>query len=157
MTKLTEISDTSQRKNEFVVDLAACFVRTNIPLHKIRHPKMIEFLEKHTQYGVPSEFTLRNTCLPKLYSDCLNTMRRIAKDNYLWVSLDETTDGEQRYIANFVFGILGADSEKGKSYLFAMKVLDRVDNTTVATFFDESINNLGVCRFVFFQIQVICF
>lgn len=57
--------------------------------------------------------------------------------------MDETTDSEQRYIANFVFGVLGVADERDKSYLFAIKVLNVTNNSTIATFFDESLKDLG--------------
>lgn len=141
---LPELTDRNPKASEFTMDLATCFLRANIPLHKIRNPNVVNFLEKHTKYAAPSEFNLRNNYHTKKYDDCVERMRKIAADRYIWVSIDETTDCEQRAVANFVFGILGVEWHRGRSYLFASSVLEgAVNGSTVAQFFDESINNLS--------------
>lgn len=71
-------------------------------------------------------------------------MKSIAADKYLRISLDETTDSEDRFVVNFVFGILNEEKERGKSYLFTLDVLDRVNNESIAAFFDRSINELSM-------------
>ena len=42
--------------------------------------------------------------------------------NKIRESVDETTDVEQRCIVNFVFGVLGEETEKGKCYLLNVGV-----------------------------------
>lgn len=56
----------------------------------------------------------------------MRKMRRLAENNYIWVSIDESTDIDQRYIINFIFGELGVEEERDRSYLFTMAVLDKV-------------------------------
>lgn len=143
LTTLSEETDRNRSASQFSMDLARCFLNANIPLHKIAHPSVKEFIEKHTKYASPSETTLRTKCLPVLYDECVQKMKQIAADNFIWVSLDESTDCEQRFVGNFVFGVLGVEGERGKSYLFASKVLEATNGTTIATFFDESINELS--------------
>lgn len=58
------------------------------------------------------------------------------------MALDETTDTENRNVANFVFGILGNESEKDKSYLLMLEVLERVNHSTVAAFFNNALTIL---------------
>lgn len=141
---LTTLADSGRNTSNFTMDLAKCFLESNIPLHKIRHPSVVEFLENYTKYTVPSEFTLRNNCLPKIFDDCVEKMKDIAADRYIWASVDETTDCEQRAIVNLVFGILGVEEQRGRSYLFASEVLeDAVNSSTIAQFFDETINQLS--------------
>lgn len=144
LTTLGATTDKNRNANEFTMDLAKCFLEANIPLHKITHPSMKGFLEKHTKYAAPSESVLRQKCLPTLYDECIEKMKKIAADNYIWVSLDECTDCEQRFVANFVFGVLGVEKERGRSYLFASKVLTKTNSVTIAQFFDESLNELNV-------------
>lgn len=73
----------------------------------------------------------------------IENMKRIATGKYIWTSIEESTDCEQRFLANFVFGILGEEQERGRSYLFASKVLEVTNNTTIATFFDETLRVLS--------------
>lgn len=144
LTTLQETVGNQRNANEFTMDLAKAFLEANIPLHKMSHPSMNEFLEKHTKYAAPSETTLREKCLPTLYDECVEKMKQRAANNYIWVSLDECTDSEQRFVANFVFGVLGVEKERGRSYLFASKVLSATNSVTVAQFFDESLNELNI-------------
>lgn len=61
-TLLTTLND--RNASEFSMDLATCFLEANIPLYKARNTSVVNFLEKHTKYAVPSESTLQNKCLP---------------------------------------------------------------------------------------------
>lgn len=124
------------------MDLTKMFLEANIPLHKLSHPSVQSFMSKHTKFSVPTETAIRKNYVPVLYEETLNKMRRLAANNYIWVSVDETTDIEQRYVINFVFGVLGVEEEKDRCYLFAMAELDKVNNLTVAAFFNDCLNSL---------------
>lgn len=130
----------TQSASNFAMDLTNAFLKSNIALHKIRHPAIKEFIEKHTKFGAPTEYTLRDKCLPKLFDETIEQMKKIAAGKYIWVSIDETTDTEQRAVANFVFGVLG---EPDRCYLFNSKVLEATNNYTVSAFLDECVNELS--------------
>lgn len=100
-------------------------------------------MEKHTKYAAPSEWTLRTNCLPSIYAECLEKLKKIAANNYIWVSVDESTGSEQRFVANFMFGVLGVEKERGRSYLFSSVVMDVVNGSTMATFLDDSLKELS--------------
>lgn len=70
-------------------------------------------------------------------------MKKIAANNYIWVSVDESTGSEQRFVANFMFGVLGVEKERGRSYLFSSVVMDGVNGSTMATFLDDSLKELS--------------
>lgn len=141
---LTTLStDLNRNASEFAMDLTECFTKANIALYKARHPDVVFFLEKHTKYAAPSESTLRSKCLPTKYTEKIEKMRAIAAGRKIWYSVDESTDCEQRFVANFVFGVLDVEEERDKSYLFASAVLDAVNNSTIATFVDESLKKLS--------------
>lgn len=127
----------------FELDLAKCFLNANIPLFKIRNEHVVNFLEKYTSKPIPSESLLRSKYVPLIYDECIQKMKKIAEGKYLWVSLDETTDCEQRYVVNFIFGVLNDEIERGKSYLFSVDIVEVVNSETIAAFFDESITQLG--------------
>lgn len=143
LTTLPQDIDASRNSSVFAMDLTKCFLEANIPLHKIAHPSVVKFLEKHTKYSTPSESTLRTKYLPTLYEECTDRLNKIAANNYVWISIDETTDCEQRYVANFVFGVLGVEYEQGRSYLFSSTVLQSANQSTIAAFFDELLKELG--------------
>ena len=67
----------------------------------------------------------------------MKDLRSKATGKKIWVSLDETTDVEQRYVVAFVFGILEEECEN--SYLANVDVLEKVTHSTVAAFFQKSV------------------
>lgn len=140
---LTTLNENRPDVGQFAMDLTDCFVKANIPLSNIRNSAVVQFIEKYTKYASPSVFTLRNKILPTIYDDNIGKMKRIADGKYIWASMDESTDSEDRFVANFVFGILGDEREQGRCYLFASEVLTSVNSSTMATFFDECVNLLS--------------
>lgn len=87
--------------------------------------------------NIPSERTLRRALSP-LYDTKLQELQAKVKGRKIWVSFDETTDTQKRCIANFVFGILGDESERGNCYLANIAVLEKGDASGIAKFFNDS-------------------
>lgn len=123
----------------FNLDLCQTLLEANIPLFKVNHPSVVKFVEKYTKHTTPDHTTLRNSYVPCLYDKMIEKLRSKAAGKRIWVSLDETTDVEQRMVANFVFGILDDESERGKSYLLNVMQLEKVNANTIATFFTDSL------------------
>lgn len=142
VTQFQDKSPSGSKISYFNTRLTKTFLRTGVPLHKISHPDMRTFIEEFTSFAAPSVSALRKVYVPNLYNECLDKLRKKAADNYIWITLDETTDSEQRYVVNFIFGVLGVKEEIGRSYLFAMDVLEKTNCNTIATFFNESLNSL---------------
>lgn len=143
-TLITEHQQTSvQPKNdEFSMDLCRMFLEANIPLKKLSHPSMVNFMKKYTGNNMPSESTLRQKYVPHLYNDCMQNLREKVKNKNIWVSIDETTDSENRLVCNFIFGILVDDEndpERGKCYLLNMDVVENANASTMAAFFNNSL------------------
>lgn len=124
---------------EFHMDLCKMLIGANIPVYKVTHPSVVAFIEKHTKEKVPSDTTLRENYFPKLYNDTIEKLRSKVVGKKIWVSLDESTDVEHRMVANFVFGILGEENERGKSYLLNVSELSKTNANTIAVFFNESL------------------
>lgn len=124
------------------MDLCKTFIEANIPLNKASHPSVVNFLEKYTKKTAPSVDTLRRKYVPVLYDDTMKKLREKANNKHIWVSIDESTDAEQRFVVNFIFGILDGDensSERGKCYLLNMAVVENVNASTMAAFFNDSL------------------
>lgn len=143
-TLITEHQQSSvQPKNdEFNADLCRMFLEANIPLKKISHSTVVNFMEKYTGENMPSESTLRQKFVPNLYNDCMQTLREKVKNRSIWVSIDETSDSESRLVCNFIFGILVDDEndpERGKCYLLNMDVVEKANASTMAAFFNNSL------------------
>lgn len=69
--------------NHFNMQLANTFLRAGIPLHKIGHPAVEEFISEFTSFTAASVSELRKSYVPILYEECFKKMRRKAADNFI--------------------------------------------------------------------------
>lgn len=111
----------------------------DIPFFKLRNPTFNKFLKKYTGVSV-SETTVRNG-LPQIYGDLIDELRKVAKNNYIWVSVDETIDCEMRSIVNFVFGVLSGTENK-TAYLLNVESIEKCNHSTIAKFFNDCLTLL---------------
>jgi hypothetical protein len=74
------------------------------------------------------------------YQDVLNNIRSCIADK-IWITIDETTDVERRYIANVVVGILRED-QPGETFLLSCEVLERANHSIIPVLFDSAMNLL---------------
>lgn len=109
-TLLTE-HQRPQQINPFNMDLCKTFLGANIPLKKVSHPSVVNFIEKYTGKTLPCESTIRQKYVPVLYNETMQNLKLKAENKYIWTSIDETTDSEGRMVANFIFGILDNDEK----------------------------------------------
>lgn len=118
----------------------------NIPIHKTSNTKFRKFLEKYTLHAVPSESTLRKTYINYCYDECMSEIRRYITGNKIWVSIDETTDVEGRYITNVVVGTLLSDGP-GKNFLLTTEVLEKANYSTITKLFEiENLKKILVVK-----------
>ena len=91
--------------------------------HKLDHPMFVEFLEKYTKRKVPTRKGLNNR-LDSVKEDTKNIIKTELKDEYLWISIDETTDSKQRHLMNLMCGAM-RESTKSKGYLIGSRFLNK--------------------------------
>lgn len=129
------------RKSEFQFDLAKALLNADIPFWKLQNEHFRIFLEKYTNNKIPDESTLRKNYLGKCYDDFLSKMRCFLNEKKIWVTIDETTDTEGRYIASVVVGVLSEDKEESaKSFVVTIEELPKTNHQTIAKCFNESMN-----------------
>ena len=134
-------SNCSESNNEFKSDLCTALVASNIPWNVVNNATFNNFLKKYTGQPIPNESTLRKNYLDKCYQQSITKIRDSLKDDNVWISVDETTDKQGRYVANLIIGAL-SEIESSGSFLLACKQLDQVNNATVARFVNDSIRML---------------
>ena len=59
-------------------------------------------------------------------------------------------------IVNFDFGVLGEETEKGKCYLLNVGVLSKVNHSSVAGFFNDSLRLLWLMTVLYENILLVC-
>jgi hypothetical protein len=116
-------------------------VLSNIPLHKVEAASFRKFLQKYTTHPVPPESTLRKNCLASWYEDTTNKIRNSVGKNKIWVSMDDTSDVDGRFVANVVVGAVKHE-QPGEIFLLACEMLERVNNSPIAVVFDNAMNLL---------------
>lgn len=126
--------------NQFQLELCEALVGANIPWNVLRNARFNNFLIKYTGQLIPNESTLRKGALDKCYQQSIKKIRDYIQDESIWISVDETTDKQGRYVANLIVGKLVA--ETSRSFLQACKQLEEVNNSTVSRFVNDSLRIL---------------
>ncbi|XP_017470729.1 PREDICTED: uncharacterized protein LOC108362303 [Rhagoletis zephyria] len=130
--------------NNFCMDLCEAFIAADIPLGKLNNPHLNTFLKKYTSERIPSESALRKTYIDKLYAKQLERIKSALKGNFLWVSVDETTDIQGRFVANVIVGVLHQDPQLSeKKFLLNVAELERTNYASIARTFNDSLKLLG--------------
>lgn len=125
-------------KSSFNEELCNVFLSANIPLTKLNIPIVRNFLHKHTKQIIPDESTLRKNYIDQCYTNTLIKIRDYVRNKNVWVSIDETTDVEGRYVANVIIGTLEVDNP-GKIFLLNSEVLEKANHSTISKLFDRSL------------------
>jgi len=132
---------TTSKVNTFNQDLCLSLVAANIPWKKLQNTEFRQFLEKYTKKHIPDESTLRKTYLRPCYQNVISQIKNEVGDSYIWISVDETTDINGRFIANLIIGILHREKAK-RSYLISCKELVKTNHFTVTRFVNDSLKIL---------------
>lgn len=123
------------------MDLCTALVAGNIPWNVLSNATFNNFLKKYTGQLIPDESTLRKSYLDKCYLQSIQKIRDSIKEESVWISVDETTDKQGRYIAHLIVGTL-SENESSCSFLLSCKQLEEVNNATVSRFVNDSIRLL---------------
>lgn len=134
------ITDVPNR-SEYFLDLTRTFLSCNIPLNKLENPAFSKFLEKYTNKQTPDRSTLRKNYVSICYDETIQMIRSYVENKKLWVSIDETTDANGRYVANVIIGTLEVGNI-GKMFLLNSEVLEKTNHSTIAKVLDKSLSIL---------------
>lgn len=134
-------TETVPKTDEFYFDLCRAMVSINVPWNSLSNETWRNFLQKYTQKNIPNESTIRKNYLNKVYTETIKKIREKIGDNFVWISVDETTDVTGRSIANFIIGKL-SDVSGEESFLLCSKELEKTNFSTIARFVNASILTL---------------
>ena len=134
-------STTSGNSSLFFKQLCEVFFSANILLGKLNNTKVYDFLERHTGHTIPDESTLCKNYLIKYYEETLNQILECVNGKKIYVSIDEITDSEGRYVANVVIGTLETNSP-GQIFLLTLEVLEVFNHIQICKLFNRSMNLL---------------
>lgn len=123
------------KKCQFNKDLCEAMLFAYIPLNKVENIKFRAFLQEYTGKEIPKEATLRKGYIDDCYQDTLEKIRNYISNNKIWVSIDETTDVEGRFVANVIIGVLLTDGP-GEIFLLNTEELEKANHQTIFKLFD---------------------
>jgi len=113
----------------------------NILINKLQNTHFRSFLEKYTHKDIPSVSLLRNTDVNECYDETMDTIRKEMLGKKIWISIDETTDVQSRFLVNVTIGILNVD-EPDKIFLIFSGVLEKTNYSTICQIFDKALFTL---------------
>jgi len=87
-----------------------------------------------TGQHIPDESTIQKNYVGDTYNNTTNSIRTYVENKTLWVSIDETTDVDGRYVANVIIGTLEIGCLR-KTFLFNSEILEKANNSTIAKLF----------------------
>jgi len=129
-------------QKEFNNDLCEFAIALNIPFDRFLKPGAHKFMKKYTQFKVPEPSTLWRYNLKPLYDQTLDKIRNYLKDQYIWLSIDETTDRLKRIVSNVIVGALNSDNEKNEKFLLNMEFLKNQKSSTIVQTVNNALNIL---------------
>lgn len=88
-------------------------------------------LEKISSRPTPSESLIRKVYLEKESARDLKQLRTNLQNEYLWISIDETTDADGRYVVLVLAGSLNQKFQR-RPYIIYCDQLTQVNHTTIA-------------------------
>jgi Protein of unknown function (DUF 659) len=134
----TSFSSTSS--NEFNFDLCKMMIQANIPLNKLENNFFRMFLDKYCHRHIPNESTLRKNVVSSVYKEILLEIKSQIGHNYIWFSVDETTDTCGRYVVNLAIGVLNSEIPT-KAFIISSKELNKTNNNTVTKFVHDGLTS----------------
>lgn len=99
------------------------------------------FLEKYIGKHLPDESTLRNNYHGPCYDKAIIAIREIIGNWDIWIAVDETTNTNDRYTKNLLFGVLNHNI-LSQLYFLAFKELPKTNHFTVSRFINGNLKVL---------------
>lgn len=136
----TTSSESSSDGDKFSMDICEAFTAADIPLYKLSNQPFRAFLEQYCGRRIPDESTLRKNYLQRCYQNVIEEIRSDLEDQYIWISIDESTDATGRYIAHCIVGSLSTSASR--SYLLHSDEIPKVNHSVIAKFIMDSLTVL---------------
>ena len=144
----------SNKDKAFNKELCEVMIAADIPLNKLESKPFSSFLEKISGQKLLDQSTLRKYYVADIYRETIDFLRKKVDGKKLWISVDETSDCEQRHVSCFVFGILGDEEERNKCYLGNMAQLESVNHSTIAAFVNDFLSLLWPTQIMYQNVLI---
>ena len=124
----------------FDKDICNAFVCCNIVKNNLMKPKFKRLIEKHTPYECPNRYTFDKN-LAVLYKEKIEKIKLEMRNQYFWLTVDETRDLKGRKVVNVVIGWLKSDCPT-KPFLLNTEFIDNCNASTICESVQKALNIL---------------
>lgn len=132
--RATEARDS---RNVAHFELVEAFTVANIPLYKLDHPKLHEYLQKNVSNlgSLPQSNQLRDHYQPKVFDVLEDELKdKVASATSIVVVTDEASDSQDRFVLHVLFVLPVSNASQNQMDVLTMDLvyLDKVNATTVS-------------------------
>lgn len=113
-------------------------LKSDIPSWKLNHQSFQNYVEKYAGRRVPDQYRIRKNVVSAVYENTISRIRSEFGDEPIWVSIDEITDVDGRYICNVIVGLLREENYL-KPYLLMSKELEKCNFQTIGKILIDAI------------------
>ena len=144
-----KVTDSRDARNIAHFELVEAFTAANIPLNKLDHPKLKEYLQTNVKNvgTLPSSSQLRNHYLPKVFDVNHDEFKaRVAAASSIVVVTDEASDSQDRFVLHvlFVLPVTSSDETQMEAVTVDLVYLEHVNATTVSQTIIQTLGKFNV-------------
>lgn len=136
-------------RNVAQFELVEAFAAANIPMTKLDHPKIREYLCKNVANlgQLPQSTTLRRQILPKVFEVAEQEIReRVSAATSITVVTDEASDSQDRYVLHIVFilPVKSGNQRQMEAVTADLVYLEQVNSTTVSRALVKTLSKFNI-------------
>lgn len=144
-------TESTESRHLATMELVEAFASANIPLEKLDHPKLRDYLQRNVKNagGLPSANKLRQDYLPKVFDAQFEEVKSLINscESFSIIS-DESTDEQDNYVLHVIFDFMSDKDEDVKTgtltaVLADCAYLDAVNHTTVSQAIIKTLTKYG--------------
>jgi hypothetical protein len=142
-------SEARDARNLAQFELVEAFTAANIPLNKMDHPKLREYLQTKVKNlgALPFSSHLRSDYLPKVFDVNLEQLKtQVEAASSVVVVTDEASDSQDRFVLHvlFILPVTSCDETQMKAVTVDLVYLENVNATTVSQAIIKTLNKFNV-------------
>ena len=143
------VSESRNARNHAQFELVEAFTAANIPLNKLDHPKLKEYLQTNVKNlgALPCVSHLRRDYLPKVFDVNHDELKaRVEAATSVVVVTDEASDSQDRFVLHilFILPVTSSDETQMKAVTVDLVNLENVNATTVSQAIIKTLNKFNV-------------
>lgn len=143
------VTEARDARNVAHFELVEALTAANIPLYKLDHPRLRDYLQKNiTNLGaLPTSHQLRAHYLPKVHDVLQQELKeKVASASSVVIVTDEASDSQDRFVLHVLFILPVADVDQAQMEVLTVDLiyLEHVNGTTVSQAIMQTLSKYDV-------------